>query len=445
MPAEYFQWLGIPQPPEGGDYYVLSVKFLRDYLKDESLDHRDEFLQRAGHAMQWPWLAEDEPELANWIERNEKPLAIIAQAAQKSEYYNPLVPKRWTEDWPTSLIQSLLPNAQVCREVVAVLCARAMSQMNQGNTGVAWHVLITCHRFCRLLQRGGTLIELLIGIACEQITIKAELVFLFHSKMPSDQILGYWWEIKKLPAPSPVADKMDLTERFVLLQMILGMARFGPEYADIETKRGGSSAPLPPKENPFFSRVFTHSVNYDPAFRNANRYYDRLAASMRIPDRAQRERETATIITEIRAARLEAITPDTFIKKEFFGPSYRGKKIGEILVGTLLPAFDKLVSATDRLEQTHRNLHLAFALAAYHADHRRYPEALAELAPKSIDQIPDDLFSGKPLIYRLEGDGYLLYSVGVNGINDGGRGYDDDPKGDDLVIRMPVPEPKLKK
>ena len=53
--------------------------------------------------------------------------------------------------------------------------------------------------------------------------------------------------------------------------------------------------------------------------------------------------------------------------------------------------------------------------------------------------------AGQPLIYRLEGDGYLLYSVGVNGIDDGGQGYDDDPKGDDLVIRWPVPDPKLTK
>jgi len=32
----------------------------------------------------------------------------------------------------------------------------------------------------------------------------------------------------------------------------------------------------------------------------------------------------------------------------------------------------------------------------------------------------------------------------VNGKDDGGRGYDDDPAGDDLVIRMPLPEWKAK-
>ena len=51
----------------------------------------------------------------------------------------------------------------------------------------------------------------------------------------------------------------------------------------------------------------------------------------------------------------------------------------------------------------------------------------------------------KPLIYKPEANGYLLYSVGANGKDDGGRSFGDDPPGDDLVVRMPVPEQKVKK
>ena len=43
------------------------------------------------------------------------------------------------------------------------------------------------------------------------------------------------------------------------------------------------------------------------------------------------------------------------------------------------------------------------------------------------------------MIYRPAEKGYLLYSVGVNGLDDGGRSYGDDPPGDDLVVRMPQP------
>ena len=61
---------------------------------------------------------------------------------------------------------------------------------------------------------------------------------------------------------------------------------------------------------------------------------------------------------------------------------------------------------------------------------------------KSLTAVPNDLFSGKALVYRPMEKGYLFYSVGVNGKDEQGRSFDDDPPGDDLVVRMPLPELK---
>jgi hypothetical protein len=132
------------------------------------------------------------------------------------------------------------------------------------------------------------------------------------------------------------------------------------------------------------------------------------------------------------------------MEKAAMGKAERGEWIGRILIGLLLPAVDKMQDATDRTIQLERNLHVAFALAAFRADHGRFPKQLSELAPKYLSKVPDDLFSGEPLIYRPADDGYLLYSVGINGQDDDGRWTDDDPKGDDPRIRMPVPEPPVK-
>jgi hypothetical protein len=112
------------------------------------------------------------------------------------------------------------------------------------------------------------------------------------------------------------------------------------------------------------------------------------------------------------------------------------------MICLFVPATMKVQQAADRAEQTQRNLHLACALAAYKADEKRYPKTLDALAPRYLPAIPSDLFSGKALIYRPadSGNGYLLYSVGVNGRDEEGRGYDDDPRGDDLPVRMPLPK-----
>jgi hypothetical protein len=47
-------------------------------------------------------------------------------------------------------------------------------------------------------------------------------------------------------------------------------------------------------------------------------------------------------------------------------------------------------------------------------------------------------------MYRPAEDGYLLYSVGVNGQDDESRWMDDEPRGDDPSVRMLVREPAMK-
>jgi hypothetical protein len=106
-------------------------------------------------------------------------------------------------------------------------------------------------------------------------------------------------------------------------------------------------------------------------------------------------------------------------------------------------AYPRLQENADVVEQmTVRNVPLALALAAFQRDHARYPDKLDELVPAYLPSIPGDIFSGKLLTYRPSENGYLLYSVGRNGADDGGRTQDDHPQGDDIVVRMPLPEPR---
>ena len=64
---------------------------------------------------------------------------------------------------------------------------------------------------------------------------------------------------------------------------------------------------------------------------------------------------------------------------------------------------------------------LACALERYRLAHGRLPDTLEALAPEFIEEIPHDVVNGEPLRYRLAADGqYLLYSVGWDGVDDGG-------------------------
>ena len=70
----------------------------------------------------------------------------------------------------------------------------------------AWQDLLTCHRLGRLIGRGGTMIELLVGIAIEeQIANKADVAFLEHSKLTSKQVSACLEDLQQLPPMPTVA------------------------------------------------------------------------------------------------------------------------------------------------------------------------------------------------------------------------------------------------
>ncbi len=61
------------------------------------------------------------------------------------------------------------------------------------------------------------------------------------------------------------------------------------------------------------------------------------------------------------------------------------------------------------------------AVRSYRLAEGAPPESLAALVPKYLSAVPLDPFGDGPLVYRRTDDGYLLYSVGANGIDDGGQ------------------------
>jgi len=62
----------------------------------------------------------------------------------------------------------------------------------------------------------------------------------------------------------------------------------------------------------------------------------------------------------------------------------------------------------------------ALALELYRLRFGRYPVTLADLRAKLACRLPKDPFSGKALVYRQRGRGYVLYSIGPDLTDDGG-------------------------
>lgn len=91
-------------------------------------------------------------------------------------------------------------------------------------------------------------------------------------------------------------------------------------------------------------------------------------------------------------------------------------------VGLLLPGLTRC-SAKFAYAQTTADLaRIACTLERYRLAHGEYPESLGVLVPQFMERIPHDLIAGQPLKYRRTDDGqFVLYSVGWNGTDDGGK------------------------
>lgn len=69
----------------------------------------------------------------------------------------------------------------------------------------------------------------------------------------------------------------------------------------------------------------------------------------------------------------------------------------------------------------------------------KYPGSLEELASKFPEGLPKDPFSGDAYHYTPSKDGFLLYSIGPNWVDDGGQS---DGIFKDLGWRKPISPPQ---
>ena len=178
-------------------------------------------------------------------------------------------------------------------------------------------------------------------------------------------------------------------------------------------------------------------------FRMTNERYDRIAAAARQSARARRT-STFTAIDDDSARQFKASKSwKSMAKSVLFDPRpVASEKIGLTMAIAFMSLPDLAMIAEDRGNMRFEVTKLAFAVAEYRAQKGDYPAKLADLVPKYVAAIPQDVFSGGALHYKPQADGYLLYSVGPNGKDDGGRSQWDNPGNekltgcDDIAVRI---------
>src|SRR5262249_46056537 len=72
-------------------------------------------------------------------------------------------------------------------------------------------------------------------------------------------------------------------------------------------------------------------------------------------------------------------------------------------------------------------------LRCYRNDQGSAPQRLQELVPKYLQRVPNDPFTGNPLVYRSQGSNWVLYSICPDLVDDKGEPAGCIISGDQLI------------
>ena len=106
----------------------------------------------------------------------------------------------------------------------------------------------------------------------------------------------------------------------------------------------------------------------------------------------------------------------------------------EFLFGMVSGVWPLIIQSIQSSEARLSVAQTALAVERFRLSEGRLPYELLELVPAFLDGIPPDPFTGTPLIYMQTDDGYRVYSVGRNFVDEDGNGYGSGERhlGDDI-------------
>jgi hypothetical protein len=400
QPGEAFtDRLGMPPLPEHGDYFQGLEKFLGNSNEPDDL----------ASLIERPWKTSERPRTAAWLKANKKPLAKMIEASKRTRFYFPL----HGEARPETLMECSLPYLLPARQIGRALIVRATLKVGESNDFAgAREDLDAAHRLAALLTQGATLIDRLVGYSIDSEASRAEQSLAADGKLSGADLREWASAIEKLPPINSYGDGIDISERYLYLDLMQHGARRG-----LGKFQDAVSQSPPPKSRSFLWNLAP--VRWGHAMAVGNHWYDRLAAAAAKSDRVERRSAILAVMRDI----------DTDI---------RNKPASTIMssdwpIAMFAPALERIGDKEDATVANRVLAQLAAALAAYQAERGGYPETLDALAPAYLAAVPSDPFTNKPLVYRPTKAGYLLYSVGPDLSDDGGKAMAEN-KGD-LAVR----------
>ena len=435
----YFRMLGVPPPTGKGNCFTDLEEYAKSRPDAKELlspVNSPIWLMQYGKTKKSLWTKKEYSFLADWIMKNERSLDIVVEASKCPRLWEPLIshPDPTFQDpdpdfekvWVWADLFDFSTSASLdSAELTEALRRRATLYAGEGRVDEAWEDIFALLRLGELSKQ-----DPLASFRTDYWYWKER-----YACIVAQRLLGFenlsaikaarlQRELVQLPTAPPLSERFDVGLRYACLDLAVMSAR--QRFSALRKILEKYLITLPDKARKRLKSIDEAHIDWDAVLRGINRWYDRTTSALRMPHQADRIAALKKIEKD-RDLILEASKDTAGISNEAFLAAVFFKFIGADIIYKEYQA--------DRWAMEYDLIKLALSLAQYHADHGSYPEKLNDLVPSYLEAIRKDIFNDSDLHYTREGKGYVLYSVGRNGKDDGGK--DSAEGGNDIVIRIP--------
>ena len=301
----------------------------------------------------------------------------------------------------------LFPHVNGLLKVSRFQAAQALLDARRGNAAAVWRGIETSFRMADSLREEPVLISALVRLAMLNATA-ARIAAHFDRVPPDDEIsarLDAWLLHARDVAPYVLA--MD-GERLTMGEWLFDENN-AKRLIQAAIEVGG------PDLEP---RYLAWLLSYRPARQIEHAAY--LRTLKQCTDDLFRP------FWEIPAI----LQPEPTMQKRWYGG----------VLHSFAPAFYAVRTSVATLQAHVDVVRVGIALKRHKSAHGSYPATLAEIDPQFLAETLLDPFTGQPLVYRLESNGFILYSLGENRLDDGGIEENQDNRKSkvfDIVWRSP--------
>lgn len=413
--------LGQPPWQPGGLDFVTAHEFLRSR---PGFDQRnEEYETQIEPAILRPWKDAEFPLASALLVKNDAALEAIQTALLRPKNFRPFV-RRNPEDL---LMDILRPNVQESRDIAWQLRMRAMRNLAENQLDLARDDLLAIHRLAAHVSNGGTLIELLIGYGIEAIGLETANHWGLHPDQSVASIDEYNALRSRIGPLASAGQKIDIPERCSALDTTQGVAR------GWVTDQSSNSPAFAPATQALADMV----INWNVTAETVNVFFDDVQSLVSL-SHSERLRQFGEFRTNFSSQSKQRQSVWENLKSSWGASHSPARNIAYVYIQLMIPGIEKAFDSQDRSAQRQKLFTVFLAAVQYRLEHGRYPDTLDALVPRWLPEVPTDVYSDLPVMYRRISDTEMrVYSVGENGIDDGGEPYDLRKGYDDITFSDP--------